>query len=47
MTQTETEQGTNRPANIQLQSKTKRRYAQEVQELNDQIRQNDEEGPRI
>ena len=39
MTQTETEQGINKSADIHLQSETKRRQAREAQEFNDQTKQ--------
>ena len=39
MTQTETEQGINKPADIHIQSEMKRRQAHEAQEFNDQTKQ--------
>ena len=47
MTQPGIEHGINKPADIQLQSKMKRKHAQEAREFNDQTMQNGEEGPRI
>ena len=46
-TQPGIEHGINKLADIQLQSKTKRKHAQEAREFNDQTMQNGEEGPRI
>ena len=39
MTQTGTEHGINKPADIHLQSKTKIRQSHEAQKINDQTRQ--------